>query len=75
MPGDTIKVGDLVRLSSGVVTVITEILSLWQGLYQVETGGLVFRYEFQPMKWSRVDTIGDTGIGVCAKNGSKETMT
>jgi hypothetical protein len=71
MSAETIQVGDRVRLVRGREVVITAIFERWQGLYQVDNAFIVFRHEFQPLKWLS-DIIGNTGIGVCAKNGSEE---
>ena len=65
----TIQTGDVVRLSSGHLATVGEFDNT-RGIYWTSRG-LRFRHEFQPVKWEG-DTLGNTGIGVCAKNGSEE---
>ena len=70
---DVIAIGDEVRMSDGTLGTIT-----WKGnfagIYTLDVSGrtvTAMRFEFQPVKWEG-DTLGNTGIGVCAKNGSEE---
>lgn len=68
---DVIRTGDLVTLSDGTQWTVKGI-ELFVGLYVLDWDGVTViarRHEFQPVKWQR-DVIGNTGIGVCAANGS-----
>jgi hypothetical protein len=64
--GDEVRIGD--RLGS-VVSIEKMV-----GLYVLDVNGATvaaYRHEFVPTKWIG-DTLGNTGIGCCAKNGSEE---
>lgn len=41
------------------------------GLYILDGDIVAHRHEFIPVKWGE-DRTGNTGIGVCAKNGSTQ---
>ena len=73
--GDVISIGDEVRFPDGRIGRIT-----WKGdfadVYRIEVGDKIIaamRFEFQPVKWEG-DVIGNTGIGVCAQNGSEAAL-
>lgn len=63
----TIEVGDMVRYRGEERKVI--LFAKYCGMYFLSGGAWAWRYEIRPVKWDD-DTIGNTGIGVCAKNGS-----
>ena len=65
--GDIVEVGDEVVDQFGIHHSIVHIERPY-GLYVTQTR-LLYRHEFTPIKWEG-DVIGNTGIGVCAKNGS-----
>lgn len=66
--GETIELGDKVWADDNEVsTVISMDRSI--GMYLLENKRVLYRHQFTPMKWDG-DVIGNTGIGVCAKNGS-----
>lgn len=66
---DIIDVGDTIRLNDGTTAIING-LNRQRGIYWAD-GKTLYRHEFQPLKWEG-DTLGNTGIGVCAKNGSEQ---
>ncbi|TCN30299.1 hypothetical protein [Sinorhizobium americanum] len=70
---DVIASGDEVRLVDGRRARVVEFDLFAGGLYVLDVDGATLvrqRHEFEPIKWDG-DVIGNTGIGVCAKNGSE----
>lgn len=63
---DLIKIGDIVSCRGNWLSV--RQIGPMRTMYQLGDKWY-FRYEFQPLKWLD-DIVGNTGIGVCAKNGS-----
>jgi hypothetical protein len=66
---EVLKGGDTVVLNNGVVTNVVAVSNAGVPLFLMTNGKNYYRYEFAPVKWDE-DAIGNTGIGVCAKNGS-----
>lgn len=64
---EVVKVGDMVRYQGEVRKLY--LIAKYVGLYFLSGGVWVCRHEFTPVKWED-DVVGNTGIGVCAKNGS-----
>ena len=70
--GDVISIGDEVWTSDNEVSkVINMDRSI--GMYLLDSGRVLHRYDFTPVKWAG-DTLGNTGIGVCAQNGSEAAL-
>jgi hypothetical protein len=68
---NVVGVGDEVRLENGTKAII-RFVNKQRGLYIMENDYRIYaRYEFKPTKWEG-DGLGNTGIGVCAKNGSED---
>ena len=73
--GDVIEIDDEVRLLDGTMGRILAI-EHFVGLYVLSVDGAAVvrqRHEFVPAKWS-LDVIGNTGISVCAQNGSEAVL-
>lgn len=66
---EVLKSGDTVVLNDGTLTNVVATNYRPIPLYLMTNGKSYYRYEFAPVKWDE-DVIGNTGIGVCAKNGS-----
>jgi len=64
-----IEIGDIVRYQGVERKVL--LFAMYCGLYFLSGGVWAYRYELSPIKWEG-DIIGNTGIGVCAKNGSEQ---
>lgn len=66
-----VDVGDVVVLKDGTTSIVEKI-NKFAGLYMISGRSFpLYRHEFSPVKWMG-DVLGNTGIGVCAKNGSEE---
>jgi len=68
--GEVVYIGDEVRLIDGTAAII-RAMDNRLGMFWTDDGRVVRRYDFRPAKWD-VDKIGNTAIGVCAKNGSEQ---
>lgn len=69
---EVIKVGDEVTLRGTDEPQHLKVVAFDKiyGLYLLNDWCQYHRYEFIPVKWDG-DKVGNTGIGVCAKNGSE----
>lgn len=64
-----LEVGDEVFVRSDGRRAIITYIGKHLCLYELDGKHTVSRHEFIPVKWDD-DKVGNTGIGVCAKNGS-----
>ena len=67
---EIVKVGDEVFVRVDGRRAIVKHIGANRALYQMDDLSVMSRYEFIPVKWDG-DKVGNTGIGVCAKNGSE----
>lgn len=67
---EIVKAGDEVFMRSDGRRETVASLPKYGSPYVFNSKLSAYRYEFIPAKW-RDDKVGNTGIGVCAKNGSE----